>query len=562
MPKIKFTEVDNTGSIQPSNISNTVFVPIKALLDDPYQGEGASTTRAAFAHIKSLDDLKTYIGDASVTITSNSTTSGTGTGSGTNSGTGTGSGTTGSQNSPAPAANTTSEQPKTMKCCEYYSKYSLGYKLCAYLLTKNLDVLVTVASTFSTNWDELKDKGLYDIRFLTLGDLITGDEEDSDTGSSDYGLAQIRDIAEARGDCIALYNLPLDWDYTVVSTESSTAGPAATTYTADADGDSSGDENQNDDPTITEPETPSDGDGNQTGDGSGTEGSGTDGNNPSGSGDQSGAGSNNSSGSNNNDPESEEDATPTTTAAKIQDYFSSITESSYVACFAPNFYTKIEALLADSLETESNTTDSQDADKKQEIPAAFGYLFAYADAIKNNPEWYAIAGFQRGVISELTDVCYDLSSAEMDVLQCRKDLTDEKDNNGTAINPIANIRPAGYIIYGNRTFKNNVYPIGTTAQSFLNVRNMVSGVVKKFYDASRKFTFEPNNDLLWIKYQNYVTPYLDSLQTGNGILGYKLIKQPTTAKARLKCKLIIVPVEAVEDFEINIILTDDMALVQ
>ena len=545
MPKIKFTEVDNTGSIQPSNISNTVFVPIKRLGADPHKG------RATFAHIKSLDDLENYIGDASVIIDSDSNPS---TGSGT-----TGSGTTESQNSPTPAtASDTSKQdtPKA-KCYEYYNKYSLGYKLCAYLLTKNLDVLVTVADDLSTaDWTELKDKGLYDIRFLTLGDMnvnvkseaaTEADADDNDTELGKFTRAQIRDIAQARGDCIALYDLPLGWNYTVASTESSTAGPAAQTRNADANSDSGNNADQNGDTTTTEPETPSDGDDNQTGDNSQPEG-----NEP----------SENPPENPPENPESEEDTTPTTTADKIRKYFSSIAESSYAACFAPNFYTKIEALLVDSEETESNTTDSQDADKKQELPAAFGYLFAYADAIKNNPEWYAIAGFQRGVISELADVCYDLSSADIDVLQGRTELGYTTDNTGTAINPIANIRPAGYIIYGNRTFKNNVYPITTTAQSFLNVRNMVSGVVKKFYDASRKFTFEPNNDLLWIKYQNYVTPYLDSLQTGNGILGYKLIKQSTPAKARLKCKLIIVPVEAVEDFEISIILTDDMALVQ
>lgn len=557
MPKIKFTEFDDTGSIQPSNISNTVFVPIKRLDKDPYTGESESKTRATFAHIKSLSDLQKYIGDESVIIDPDSDANTPSTESGTS----------GSQNSPASAvANDTSKQdtPKSVDCYEYYSKYSLGYKLCAYLLTKNLDVLVTVAKDFSTNWSELKDKGLYDIRFLTLGDMHVNDEaeaateadaDNNDAKSSDYGLAQIRDIAEARRDCIALYDLPLDWDYTVTSVESSTAGPNGKTRNADANGDATNNTDQNDDTTTTEPETPSEGNDNQNGDNSGSEG-----NEPSENPSEDNKNDNKPSEDNKN--EAEESTTATTTADKITKYFSSINESSYAACFAPNFYTKIEALLVDSEKTESNTTDSQDADKKQEIPAAFGYLFAYADAIKNNPEWYAIAGFQRGVISELIDVCYDLSSADMDVLQGRTELGDVKDNTGTAINPIANIRPAGYIIYGNRTFKNNKYPITTTAQSFLNVRNMVSGVVKKFYDASRKFTFEPNNDLLWIKYQNYVTPYLDSIQTGNGILGYKLIKQPTTAKARLKCKLIIVPVEAVEDFEIDIVLTDDMALVQ
>ena len=198
-----------------------------------------------------------------------------------------------------------------------------------------------------------------------------------------------------------------------------------------------------------------------------------------------------------------------------------------------------------------------------EVPAAFGYLFAYAAAIKNNPEWYAIAGFQRGFIPELSDVAYELSTAEMLELQARDyqelyELDTDTDNVGTAINPIAYIRPAGYIIYGNRTFRYNDAAKKTTAQSFLNVRNMVSAIKKKLWDASRKFTFEPNNELLWVRFKSFVTPYLDQLQAGNGIIGYKFERLATTAKARLKCRLVIIPVEAVEDFEIGLYLEDSL----
>lgn len=211
-------------------------------------------------------------------------------------------------------------------------------------------------------------------------------------------------------------------------------------------------------------------------------------------------------------------------------------------------------------------TNHGDFGENVKIPACYGYLFAYANAIKNNPEWYAIAGQLRGVIPELADVCHAYSSAEVEILQARSsdaevDLDHADDNNDFAINPICNVRPAGYIIYGNRTLIQNIAGYTLTAQSFLNIRNGVSAIKKVMYDASRKYTFEPNTETLWINFQAYITPLLNKMMTGNGLLGYRFIRQTTDAKARLKARLNIIPVEAVEDFDLEIYMTDDLTVV-
>jgi hypothetical protein len=78
------------------------------------------------------------------------------------------------------------------------------------------------------------------------------------------------------------------------------------------------------------------------------------------------------------------------------------------------------------------------------------------------------------------------------------------------------------------------------------------------YEASRKYTFEQNTETLWINFQSYITPLLDRMQSGNGILGYTFVKQKTDAKARLKAKLTIIPVEAVEDFDLHVELADSL----
>jgi hypothetical protein len=195
------------------------------------------------------------------------------------------------------------------------------------------------------------------------------------------------------------------------------------------------------------------------------------------------------------------------------------------------------------------------------LPGSYSFLIAYAaSAANNNPSWFAVAGSVRGVVPGLVSLTANFGSFDINVLQGRS--TDENDldtNEGTAINPICFVRPFGNLIWGNRTLKVNT--AGTTALSFLNVRNLVSELKKVLYGAARTLTFEQNSDVLWIKFTSLVYPTLDRMLSGNGITGYKVIKQPTTAKARLKASVRIFPIEAVEDFELSVVLEDEAATV-
>lgn len=502
MPKIKITEKDLTGVIQPSQISNTVFVPIQKASND-------TAERAPFALVKSIDMLREYLGlektdTAYPRITDDAV------------------------ESIEDLEGDAGTDEYTVTAVDVNG--DMGYKLCKHLINIGLDVLVTVVDSLeNVDWEALKDKGMYDIRFITLGAM---------TDDAGTGMSKAKSVAEKRGDCTALFNLPLAWSYAL---NDASSGSGGSTTPENPEGD---DENGSGDNTFGsgDPSSPSPSDKPVIEYGSATF----------------------------NLRETAAD-TPTTIVKKIQNFFKGAGASEYCACFAPNFYSTNSDLAVKTLD-EISTTPIRNvyAISEAEVPAAFGYLFAYAAAIKNNPEWYAIAGFQRGFIPELSDVCYELSTTEMLSLQAREassisdayELDTENDNVGTAINPIANIRPAGYIIYGNRTFRYNDAAKKTTAASFLNVRNMVSGIKKKLWDASRKFTFEPNNEVLWVRFKSFITPYLDQLQSGNGIVGYKFERLATPAKARLKCRLVIIPVEAVEDFEIEVTLVDDLAIVE
>jgi hypothetical protein len=190
------------------------------------------------------------------------------------------------------------------------------------------------------------------------------------------------------------------------------------------------------------------------------------------------------------------------------------------------------------------------------LPGSYSFLAAYASATINNPPWLAVAGSARGAVPGLVSTLANYGSYDINVLQGR-DADDESDldtNEGIAVNPIAFIRPFGVLIWGNRTMKNNQ---GTTALSFLNVRNLVSELKKVLYRTARGLTFQQNSDVLWVQFTSLIYPVLDRMLAGNGISGYKVIKQPTTAKARLKASVRIVPIEAVEDFELSVVLEDE-----
>lgn len=239
------------------------------------------------------------------------------------------------------------------------------------------------------------------------------------------------------------------------------------------------------------------------------------------------------------------DAFKTVTVAKAD-------APSFAAAFTPWFKSTNETLLAE---------DEDVAD----IPASFGYLFAYANSLRTYPEWYAVAGSFRGIINELVDVDYAFTSSDIEILQARSveedvDLDELGDNVGNAINPIAMVRPFGYIVYGNRTFKTN--DGDTKATSFLNVRNLVCAVKKALYNAARKYTFEQNSNVLWINFQAQITPLLDKMKSGNGIFGYRFTRIQTDKKARLKARLTIIPIEAVEDFELEVELADSLEVAE
>lgn len=181
------------------------------------------------------------------------------------------------------------------------------------------------------------------------------------------------------------------------------------------------------------------------------------------------------------------------------------------------------------------------------LPASYGYLVALAYQSQNSNNWQATAGVTRGQIPGLKALCQNLTNAIADSYQPR---------NSVSINAITNIKPYGLVIWGARTLKNNRNPGDLTATSFLNIRQITNDVKRQVWVAAKTLTYESNNDLLWIKFNNKITPLLDNMVNAGAISAYEIKKQKTDKKATIKATVRLYAIEPVEDWDITIELAD------
>lgn len=219
----------------------------------------------------------------------------------------------------------------------------------------------------------------------------------------------------------------------------------------------------------------------------------------------------------------------------------------YCACTVPSVVYKMTA------------DERFDGNKK--FPGAFHYLACFDNSLGLGfAEWYAAAGYTRGVSSYIIDnTTVKLGEVAIQALEPRN-IKDQSAQPKFAVNVIANFR-GSYYLWGNRT----CHPLGDAkggndlvASHFLNIRQLCTTIKKQLYVSCRRFTFDPNSDVLWINFKNSITPMLDRMKADQGVRDYKIEKVYTDKKATLKAKIRIVPIEAVEDFLLEVSLEDSL----
>ncbi len=239
--------------------------------------------------------------------------------------------------------------------------------------------------------------------------------------------------------------------------------------------------------------------------------------------------------------------------AAIQTEVSLMKSSKYAAIFAPSV---------------DYSMPVDEAYKNTTFPASFHYLACAARALENYNEWYAIAGHTRGISKySVNGLGFKFGEAAIDALEPRylkiiKSLTDTKTFD-KAVNLIVKMKNE-IVLWGNRTAEkldaySETAECGLRASHFLNIRQLCCTLKKQIYVACRKFTFDPNSDVLWINFCNAIRPTLERMKADQGIADYKFIKRRSSKKALLCAKIRIVPIEAVEDFDISLTLEDSIA---
>lgn len=242
--------------------------------------------------------------------------------------------------------------------------------------------------------------------------------------------------------------------------------------------------------------------------------------------------------------------TPSYRINSIRDATAETTNSKYAAWFCP-------AVNLGGLHSLSQYADNT------LLPASFYYLACFAKAReKNFAEWYAAAGLTRGV-SDFTVIgtTANLGETAINALQPRKPVSYNSVKYGseidfiTSINIIAKIH-GHYYLWGNRTAE-TLTEDDLIASHFLNIRQLCTTLKKNIYEVCKKCTFDPNSDLLWINFCNALRPGLESMKADQGIADYEFI-QLESKRAELKALIRIVPIEAVEDFDITVSLEDSL----
>ena len=224
------------------------------------------------------------------------------------------------------------------------------------------------------------------------------------------------------------------------------------------------------------------------------------------------------------------------------------TASKYAAYFAPQFCMK---------DYVGPKTGQVAIYKNNIFPASFYYLACAKKARVNNfDEWFAVAGYTRGI----ADFAIEKTAVKVGEILINK--LQPRNNAGTydgpAINVITNVR-GNYYLWGNRTAE-ALREDNLVASHFLNIRQLCSTIKKQVYVACRKFTFDPNSDVLWINLCNAITPMLEKMKANQGIEDYIIEQVETTEKAKLMAKIRIIPIEAVEDFELELALEDSFGM--
>lgn len=154
-----------------------------------------------------------------------------------------------------------------------------------------------------------------------------------------------------------------------------------------------------------------------------------------------------------------------------------------------------------------------DADNEKDVvipptPQALEAM-AYTDSVSY--PWFAPAGLNRGLLTDVIRAKYKLTQDDRETLYEAK------------INPVVTFPGQGISIWGQKTLQTR-----NTALDRINVRRMLLYVEKVIAGASKYLVFEQNDEATWDRFKALVQPVLDTVRIKRGLVDFRVIMDETT----------------------------------
>lgn len=140
------------------------------------------------------------------------------------------------------------------------------------------------------------------------------------------------------------------------------------------------------------------------------------------------------------------------------------------------------------------------------VPPSVVLPGVYAANDKVAGEWWAVAGLNRGGITQAVMVTDRTTHSERD------DLYEGR------VNPIAAFPGQGIVVWGQKTLQ-----VKSSALDRINVRRLLIEIKKYFASTGRYLVFEQSTAATWNRFLGIVNPFLQSIQQRSGLYAFEVV---------------------------------------
>jgi hypothetical protein len=178
------------------------------------------------------------------------------------------------------------------------------------------------------------------------------------------------------------------------------------------------------------------------------------------------------------------------------------------------------------------------------IPASGHVAGIFANTDDVSDPWFAPAGLNRAVISNIRRLAFNPNQGYRDVMY------------KVGLNPIVSFAGQGKVVWGQKTLLDK-----NSAFNRVNVRRLFIVLEKAVATAVKYFLFEPNDSFTRLQLVNMIEPYLRDVKSRRGIYDYLVVCDSTNNTSEridrneLWCDIYIKPTKAAEFIVLNFIAT-------